>query len=69
MKSAAQIVGILILIGSMGTWSKFFKQHPNFDLLGDASTSGKFMGMLFMSAFALGLIVYGFQKGTKKKEP
>lgn len=69
MKSIAQVVGILILIGGLGSWSRFFKQHPNFDLLGDMTASGEFVGMLSMSVLALGLIVYGFQKNPKKQDP
>ncbi len=67
MKSAAQIVGVLILIGSIGAWSEFFERHPSFDPLADPAASGEFLGMLFMSVVAIGLVVYGLQKGPKKK--
>ena len=62
MKSAIQIAGIVILLGTINAWVKYYKQHPDWDLLDDPVASGECMGLLLMSAIAVGLICYGFQK-------
>ena len=66
MRSAAQIIGILLLIGGAGALRTFRMEHPDFDFLDDHFARGELMGVLLGSAFAVGLIVWGFQKGRKK---
>ena len=68
MKSAVQIVGVFILIGSVSALFRFLKERPNFDLLGDQGTAGEFMGMLMMSVVGIGLVVYGIKKRDKKTQ-